>query len=614
MWTGERAPARALGPVAVVVALLAAAAPASANVVINEVESDGGGGVADWVELMNTDAAPANVGGYVLKDSDDGHSLTIAPGTTIPAHGFRAVDVDVAGGFGLGSNDAARLFAPGNLVTPVDSYAWTSHAAATYGRCPDGTGAMVSTNSPTRGAANDCPVAGLPWPGSTDVSTADDLNVFGSNLSGLAYQPSGSGERGVLWAVRNGPSTLYRLIYNGTKWTPDTANGWSAGKQLVYPNGAGVPDAEGVTLVAGDANAVYVSTERNDDGPNSNTSRPAVLRYDVSAPGATLTATNDWNLTADLPGLGANLGLEAITWVPDDLLVAKGFRDEAKGATYNPADYPGHGAGLFLVGVEQNGMIYAYALNPTTGAFVQVAQIASGFPKIMDLSYEPESTHVWAVCDDSCNGRTATLDIAQTGPNAGRFVVTGTYERPAGMANLNNEGFTIAPQAECVNGLKPVFWSDDSNTAGHALRTGRINCTAIAPQPTPVATPTPTPPTQPTTKPPVIVADRTAPQLKVALKLTNAIRRSGKFGAVVTLGERANLTVRAATAKTARSQARTLLTTTRGNVPAGKLTLKLSLRHSVRVALHKGQTITLTVQARDAAGNVATSRATARVP
>ena len=48
--------------------------------------------------------------------------------------------------------------------------------------------------------------------------------------------------------------------------------------------------------------------------------------------------------------------------------------------------------------------------------------------------------------------------------DAGRFVVTNTYERPAGMANLNNEGFAIAPQAECVNGLKPVFWADDSNT------------------------------------------------------------------------------------------------------------------------------------------------------
>ena len=114
---------------------------------------------------------------------------------------------------------------------------------------------------------------------------------IGQNLSGLAYQPSGTSAPGVLWAVRNNPSTLYRLIWDGTKFTPDMANGWAMGKQLVYPNGVGVPDAEGVTLAGGDANGIFVATERNDDGPNSNTSRTSVLRYDVSDPGSKLTAT-----------------------------------------------------------------------------------------------------------------------------------------------------------------------------------------------------------------------------------------------------------------------------------------------------------------------------------
>ena len=63
----------------------------------------------------------------------------------------------------------------------------------------------------------------------------------------------------------------------------------------------------------------------------------------------------------------------------------------------------------------------------------------------MDLEFEPETGHLWAVCDDTCNGRSATLDIAQTGANAGKFVVTNVYERPAGMPNLNNEGFAITP-------------------------------------------------------------------------------------------------------------------------------------------------------------------------
>jgi hypothetical protein len=32
-------------------------------------------------------------------------------------------------------------------------------------------------------------------------------------------------------------------------------------------------------------------------------------------------------------------------------------------------------------------------------------------------------------------------------------------------------------RAECVNELKPVFWTDDHNDDGHALRTGTLNCT-----------------------------------------------------------------------------------------------------------------------------------------
>ena len=325
------------------------------------------------------------------------------------------------------------------------------------------------------------PASSSVWPGGTSVSHADGTNVFGANLSGLTYQPSGTGDPGVLWAVRNSPSTLFRLVWDGSKWTPDTANGWSAGKRLRYPAGTGNPDAEGVSLAAGDPNGVYVATERDGGG----VSRPAILRFDVASAGSTLTATRDWNLTGDLPGLGSNTGPEAITWVPDDLLVSKGFFDEAAGAAYNPASYPNHGAGLFLVGIEQDGRILAYALNQAANTYTRVASIPSGFPKVMALEYDPDAAHVWAVCDNNCSGQHATLDVSQSGANDGRFVVTDTFQRPAGMANLNNEGFAIASQAECLSGARSVFWSNDSNTDGHALRAGTLNCGAPPPPPPP---------------------------------------------------------------------------------------------------------------------------------
>jgi hypothetical protein len=464
----------ALAVLGSVVTTAAPAAAGPADLKINEVESNGGA-PGDWVELINNGSSPADVSGYVVKDNDDTHVFTIPASTTIAAGGYYVADVDPL--FGLGAADSARLFTPGAAAL-VDSYSWTAHAAVTYGRCPNGTGPFADTQASTRGVANVCPgdVVALPWPGGSAVSAADGVNVFGTNLSGLAYQPSGSAARGVLWAVRNGPSTLYRLVYDGTKWTPDTTNGWGAGKQLRYPDGTGDPDAEGVSLVGGDpANGIYVSTERNN---SANTiSRPEVLRFDASGSATSLSATKEWNLTADLPPLGANLGLEAVAWVPDSFLLAKGFHDEHTGAPYAPATYADHGSGLFFVGAEQNGAIYAYALDQTSGNFTKVATIASGFPSVMDLELEPESGHLWAECDDTCTGRSATLDIAPTGVNAGRFVVTNVYERPTGMPNFNNEGFAITPRQECVGGLKPVFWSDDANDGSHALRTGTLDCT-----------------------------------------------------------------------------------------------------------------------------------------
>ncbi|GAA1018739.1 hypothetical protein Aple_026330 [Acrocarpospora pleiomorpha] len=443
--------------------------PASV-VKVNEVESSGGT-PGDWVEVVNTGSAPVDLSGWLVKDNDDTHIFAIAPGTTIAPGAFLALDVETS--YGLGSADSARLFLSDGL-TLMDSYTWTTHATTTYGRCPDGTGEFAETTTPSKGAANTCAgqVPASPWPGGAAVATADAANVFGGNMSGLAYEPSGDGTPGVLWAVKNGPGMMYRLEWDGATWAPATTDGWNAGKTLRYPSGTGDPDAEGVTLTgAGLAGGVFVSTER--DNGNSGVSRPTIVRFDPSGTGSTLTATKEWNLTADLPAVGANAGLEAISWIPDSFLTSRGFLDEHTGAAYDPAGYPGHGDGLFFVGLEGNGSVYAYALDQIGGGFTRIATIVSGFPGVMDLEFEPESKRFWVVCDDTCNGRTAILDIDATG----KFAVSTRYERPGSMPNINNEGFTITPQSECVDGHKPVFWSDDSNTGGHALRGGTLTCT-----------------------------------------------------------------------------------------------------------------------------------------
>jgi hypothetical protein len=432
--------------------------PAAASAVrINEVESSGGS-PGDWVELVNTGTTAADVSQWVVKDDDDSHAYTIAKNTSIAAGGYLALDVESS--FGLGSSDSARLFTSGGSL--VDSYSWTGHASTTYGRCPDGTGAFTTTTAPTKGAPNACPVPEKAWPGGSSVAVADASNVFGENLSGLSFETAG-----VLWAVDNGPGTLYRLLPSGSLWTPDTSNGWSSGKALHYGGGSGDPDAEGVVSTP---DGLFVSTERDND--KGSTSRPEILRYDTSSTASSLNATGEWNLTSDLPSVDPNSGLEGVSWVPDSFLTAHGFRDEHTGALYNPAVYPGHGSGLFFAGLEANGTVYAYALDQSDGGFTRVATITSGFPAVMDLEFDSSTGHLWAACDDTCQGRTTTLDI-----NAqGRFAPTAVYDRPSGMPDYNNEGFAIAPQTACTAGHKPVVWSDDTNDGGHALRSGTLNC------------------------------------------------------------------------------------------------------------------------------------------
>src|SRR6188474_1163170 len=92
----------------------------------------------------NPSASPADISGFAFRDNDDTHTYLIPVGTTIAAGGYLALD-EAEFGFGLGSADSARLFDATGV--PVDSYSWTAHAATTYGRCPNGAGAFITTTA-----------------------------------------------------------------------------------------------------------------------------------------------------------------------------------------------------------------------------------------------------------------------------------------------------------------------------------------------------------------------------------------------------------------------------------------------------------------------------------
>jgi len=480
-------------------------APADADIVVNEVSSNHG---ADFVELYNNTDQDLDLAGWGILDNDPDHSVTpFAAGTVITAHGFLTFETEAAFGFGLGSADSARLLnAEG---TEVDSYSWTSHAAFSYGRNPDGTGEFAPTTADTRGSANnfDAPIEDpenpenpdapkpTPWNGPASLTDFDESDTFGEDMSGVAYESAS-----VLWAVNNGNGTLHRLDMKADHLSESV--GWVGGHRLRYQDGTGTPDAEGVALINGSAvNGVLVGTERNNDVKS--TSRLSVLHFDVTGAGAgtgDILAKHEWNLNSYYPAdIDANAGIEGIAWVSDETLVKGGLLDESTGRVYDPTSYGAHLGGVVFVGVEATGTVNGFVLEES-GKITLVTSFETAFPGVMELEYDAPTNQMWAVCDDVCGTQLQVFELkpvqvpavkagaqaaafkALVAPVGGTFDSVALYNRPAGTENFANEGFAISPVA--VNGVRQVVFSDDAETGGHAFRVGGLNAAASVPDDT----------------------------------------------------------------------------------------------------------------------------------
>ena len=509
-------------------------APAWKSIRINEVSSDNTSTpVQDAVELFNSGAVDVDITGWLQIDSGAASAATPfaakladgTPTTVVPAHGY--VYFASTKGLGSGADSVKVYLADGTLVDSVDYTAGQAGADATnefgagaFARCPDGTGAFASVAAKSFGASNTTacqnvltdPTGGnnggggttltcqpeapsgtgaLPagaqtpvaWPGSGTVAVADGLCAWqtttgpeGRDVSGLVFDPKNPN---VLYSVKN-KSWVFRMLKQGGVWVSDTANGWGAGKQIFFPGSSDTatnqPDSEGLTV--GPDGALYVTTERN-NAANS------ILRIDPASPATQLVATDQWDLTAEFPELHAgnkteaNLGFEGVTFVPDGYLTANGFVDQSTGKTYAPSDYPLHGTGLYFAALENDGKLYAYALNSDHG-FHRVAVVDTKMGHVMDVQFDADTQRIWALCDNTCGVTSTVLKVDGTGTIVPQVV----YGKPAGLPVNNLEGFALAPSSTCVGGTKEVLWSDDgvygagtgSATEGHALYSGRISC------------------------------------------------------------------------------------------------------------------------------------------
>lgn len=440
----------------------------SPDVVINEIESNGD--ATDWVEVFNAGAAAVDISGWTVIDSDPaGHEAETTPlpaGTVLAAGGYFVFDQPTNFDFGLGGGDTVTIRdASGRTVA---EHVYADHAKGVWARCGD---EFIDAAVSTKGAVNVCEGGGddgdvelAPWPGSADVRVLDSAPMFLEDSSGLDTQETADGT--FLWAVDNGEGRIWKLKASADG-SVSMVDGWADGKRVRFQKdasdpGAAGPDTEGITTDAD--GLVYVASERDNSAKGVNQNK--ILQFDPNEAGPDLVALTEWDLTSQLPAVGANLGIEAVEWVPDAALTGRLFDDGAQ-AAYDPLAYAGKNAGLFFVAVEDGGGVYAFALS-ADGSAELVSTIEPGLAGVMALDYDAVLGVLWAVCDDGCHGASAQITLNGTAePGIAQFA------RAAGLPDINNEGFATAPSSLVVDGQRPVWWFADG-FASEALRTGTL--------------------------------------------------------------------------------------------------------------------------------------------
>ncbi len=474
------------------------------NIRINEVDSQ----PDDWFEIINTSGDPMDVSGFEIRDNADDHRVKLKDGTVLKGndillvdsstalevydkHAKSFVDGTFADSFGLGKGDTIRLYDKDGKL--LDSYKWESHAQkdgdpskASYGRLPDGTGEFKvlmptpgkpnkdldatdktdkNEEKPNKGDKGDVQdnkkpsdetttgnnngknpsdkgdtkkdqsfpeLPKLPWEGPATATVLDKTPTFLSDSSGLDYA------NGKLYAVDNGTAKVWVMNVNGDG-TVEMVKGFEKGKQVRFQKDADSPkakgpDAEGIT-VDGEG-FVYIASER--DNSNKKVNQNKILRVNINSPGESVVADTEWDITGALPKVGANMGIEAIEWVP----------------------YAVSG-GIFFVGLEENGHIYAFVLNKD-GTFVKINEFNSYLGGVMGLDYSLKDHTLRASADNGYGN--VMSEIIFTGPAS---YGCSHYAPPKDLnVNGNYEGFALAAGAPIPDDKIAVYRFEDGVDKG----------------------------------------------------------------------------------------------------------------------------------------------------
>lgn len=438
--------------------------PYKDNVVINEVESKDPSGGNDYAEIYNNTDKAIDISGWYILDNDPKHkkdpAYLVKEGTSVPAKGFFVFEENVDFNFGLGGDDEVNLYDKDDKL--VDKFAWKSHANGTYARIPDGRGDFVDGKA-TKGKSNaiqeqaekEINVETINWPGIDEVKVLDETSIFDlKDLSGL------DSHDGWTYGVNNkeGRFVIFKVVNDQVIFAPGFDNKGKAVKFIKDANNPKAigPDSEGITVDS--KGRVYLAIER--DNGEKNINKNMILQVaDPFKDKKEMEADKEWNITNLLPDVDANLGIETIEWVSFDNLNGLLY-DQKNNKALDKNDYPNaYANGIFFVGLEANGHVYALVLEEDGKAEV-ISEIETGLGGVMSMDFDLANNVLWANADNDYNN---IHNIIQFNGSKIPKIVHVTAPKDMNI-DLNNEGFMIDPEVS-EDGLRPTYWFMDGKNS-----------------------------------------------------------------------------------------------------------------------------------------------------
>jgi len=438
--------------------------PYKDNVVINEVESKDPSGGNDYAEIYNNTDKAIDISGWYILDNDPKHkkdpAYLVKEGTSVPAKGFFVFEENVDFNFGLGGDDEVNLYDKDDKL--VDKFAWKSHANGTYARIPDGRGDFVDGKA-TKGKSNaiqeqaekEINVETINWPGIDEVKVLDETSIFDlKDLSGL------DSHDGWTYGVNNkeGRFVIFKVVNDQVIFAPGFDNKGKAVKFIKDANNPKAigPDSEGITVDS--KGRVYLAIER--DNGEKNINKNMILQVaDPFKDKKEMLADKEWNITNLLPDVGANLGIETIEWVSFDNINGLLY-DQKNNKALDKNDYPNaYANGIFFVGLEANGHVYALVLEEDGKAEV-ISEIETGLGGVMSMDFDLANNVLWANADNDYNN---IHNIIQFNGSKIPKIVHVTAPKDMNI-DLNNEGFMIDPEVS-EDGLRATYWFMDGKNS-----------------------------------------------------------------------------------------------------------------------------------------------------